>query len=116
MRAGTLPMAAWANLSGLTYFTVRNNSMTGTLPDELATAWPKLEHLDLNWNRFAGAVPEHMHTAARVWGGLSVVKAGKACASQLTREAFAGTIPRAWSALPLQFLDVSNNSLAGARP
>ena len=33
---------------------------------------------------------------------------------QLTKEAFAGTIPSAWSKVPLRFLDVSSNMIGGA--
>ena len=74
-------MAAWANLSGLTIFTIHNNSVTGTLPNELAAAWPRLEHLDLGWNRLAGEGPARMHRAARVGGGLSMFRlAGRVAA------------------------------------
>ena len=50
-------MAAWANLSAMTFLSLRNNNITGTLPDELATAWPNLVSLDLSGNRLAGRVP-----------------------------------------------------------
>lgn len=50
-------MAAWANLSSMRLFSIMNNSMTGTLPNELATAWPKLATLVLSNNRLAGKLP-----------------------------------------------------------
>ena len=71
--AGTLPMAAWANLSSMMSFSMRYNAMTGTLPNELATAWPKLAHLDLSNNRLAGKMPPHKHRAVSVWEGWSSV-------------------------------------------
>ena len=49
-------MAAWANLSSMRVFSINNNSMNGTLPHELATAWPKLAHLDLGLNNLTGKV------------------------------------------------------------
>ena len=60
-RAGTLPMAAWANLSNVRMLTIKNNSMTGTLPSELARAWPKLATLELSQNHLARKVPIHIH-------------------------------------------------------
>ena len=78
-------MAAWANLSGMTSFSIISSSMTGTLPNELATAWPKLTYLDLGSNRLAGKVPAHAHRAAGC-GGPEQVQAGKACVMQLTEE------------------------------
>ena len=50
-------MAAWANLSGMTSFNINSSSMVGTLPTELAAAWPRLTYLDLGVNRFAGGLP-----------------------------------------------------------
>ena len=75
-------MAVWANLSSLQLFTIRNNSMTGTLPNELATAWPHLGVLELGNNSFAGEVP-HMDNnwvLLREPGACS----GEACAMHLT--------------------------------
>ena len=59
-------MAAWANLSAMTIFSLRNNNITGTLPDELATAWPNLTRILLGQNRLVGKVLGLMHGAARV--------------------------------------------------
>ena len=64
--AGTLPMAAWANLSALTLFSLSGNSISGTLPNELVTAWPNLASLDLSGNRLAGRVPARVHRASSV--------------------------------------------------
>lgn len=83
--AGTLPVAAWASLSGMTTFSINGSSMTGTLPNELATAWPKLSYLDLGSNRLAGEVHAHARRAAGC-GGPEQVQAGAACVMQLTED------------------------------
>ena len=57
-------MAAWANLSSLRRFAIRNSSMTGTLPNELATAWPNLAVLELGNNSLTGELP-HMQAGSR---------------------------------------------------
>ena len=62
-------MAAWANLSNMTNFDISGNSMNGTLPNELASAWPRLAALKLSYNQLTGKVPAHTHRAA-VSGGL----------------------------------------------
>lgn len=59
-------MAAWANLSAMTYLSLRNNNIIGTLPDELAAAWPNLTWIFLGQNRLVGKVLGLMHRAARV--------------------------------------------------
>ena len=46
--------------------------------------------------------------------GVSGKNFGKASGVQLTRETYAGTLPVAWSTLPLQTLDVSYNNIMGA--
>ena len=78
-------MAAWANLSGMTSFNINSSLMTGTLPTELATAWPKLNYLDLGFNSLAGKAPAHAHRAAGC-GGSEQVQAGGACMKQLTEK------------------------------
>ena len=60
-------MVAWANMSAMTTFTISNNMMTGTLPSQLAAAWPKLAGLSVKQNRFAGKAHAHMQRAANVW-------------------------------------------------
>jgi hypothetical protein len=52
---GTLPGAAWRNLTRLMSLAVGNNSLTGTLPPELAATSPRLQALILGMNRFTGA-------------------------------------------------------------
>lgn len=48
--AGTLPISAWANLSGLMTLKLSGNRLEGTLPHDLATTCPKLWLLSLSDN------------------------------------------------------------------
>jgi hypothetical protein len=52
---GTLPGAAWRNLTRLTWLSVMYNALTGTLPPELAATSPHLGVLYLDGNSFTGA-------------------------------------------------------------
>ena len=63
-------MAAWANLSSMRLFHIQNNSMTGTLPNELAAAWPLLTELVMARNRLGGEVPMPMHRAVKCLQGM----------------------------------------------
>ena len=65
-------MAAWAGLHSMQTFTV--TGMTGTLPHELATAWPNLAYLDLAYNGFAGVMPAQMN-ANTTWCEMCFIKA-----------------------------------------
>ena len=79
---GTLPLAAWANLSSMRTFAINNNFMTGTLPHELATAWPDLASLDLSYNGFSGKdARTHASRCTRVDAGAS---SDETCSTQLT--------------------------------
>ena len=52
---GTLPMAAWRNLSELTKLQLGGNNFTGSLPPELATIFPHLVKLNVSSSNFTGA-------------------------------------------------------------
>ena len=63
-------MAAWANLRRMRLLNIQNNSLTGTLPNELAAAWPLLTELLLGRNRLGGEVPIPMHRAVHCLQGM----------------------------------------------
>ena len=58
-----------------------NNTLTGTVPSELAKTWPKLANLDLGCNRLAGEVLTHRELGLC---GMAAASSGDACMVQLT--------------------------------
>jgi len=103
---GTLPGAAWRNLTRLQSLLVNDNALTGKLPPELAATSPRLSTLLLHHNGFTGA--------------------SKACSNacrtaHCTEESVArclrraGTLPPEYGRLVnLTFLSARDNGLSGA--
>lgn len=52
---GTLPVAAWRNLSSLSYLTLAFNNFSSTVPASLASALPSLQTLFIDYNCLTGA-------------------------------------------------------------
>ena len=52
---GTLPVAAWRNLSSLSYLTLAFNNFSSTVPASLASALPSLRTLHIDYNCLTGA-------------------------------------------------------------
>ena len=51
---GTLPVAAWRNLSSLSYLTLAFNNFSSSVPASLASALPSLRTLFIDYNCLTG--------------------------------------------------------------
>ena len=101
---GPLP-PAWS--FALQRFTAVSNSLTGSLPD----SWHQLPALDvvrLANNMLNGANLRFVYVGADV---LTCAEDSNKC-----HDGCAGSLPESWSQLPLQYMDVGNNSLEGSLP
>lgn len=101
---GLIPVGSLGNLVELTYLELDNNSLDGTIPNELAMC-RKLQLLNLAQNQLTGSLPPAL-------GNLTDLRA-----LYLQFNYFVGEIPSQLTQLnKLQWLNLSRNSLNGVIP
>ncbi|KAH6798256.1 hypothetical protein C2S52_022810 [Perilla frutescens var. hirtella] len=101
-----IPVNILNTTSFLTYFSLANNSITGTIPASLCSAL-YLQVLDLSDNHLSGSIPHCLLGNATT--SLGVLN--------MRRNDISGYVPDAFSAnCSLKTLDLSNNNLRGTIP
>ncbi|KAG2430827.1 hypothetical protein HXX76_009801 [Chlamydomonas incerta] len=107
--SGTIPAADLAYLTALTYLSLANNGLGGTLPAGL-TALPNLRILDLSLNALTGSLPA-------VWfSGANKLGAGTVWRLSCRQCNLTGSLPAIDAGFTLQTFQVPNNQLAGSIP
>ncbi|KAM0924717.1 hypothetical protein ACQ4PT_004660 [Festuca glaucescens] len=103
---GQIPAPLFNNTPSLRYFYFGNNSLSGPIPDGVASL-SRLETLDMQYNQLSGQVPQAIFNMSR----LQVM--GLAGNGNLT-----GPIPnnQTFSLPMLQFISLGQNSFAGRLP
>lgn len=97
-------LSVLANLTMLERLSISNNSISGRLPENIAS-FKKLKHLDVSNNLFNSSLPLEI-------GKLSLLQN-----LSLAGNSFSGSIPDSISGLTsIRSLDLSHNSLSGSLP
>ncbi|KAF7121484.1 hypothetical protein RHSIM_Rhsim13G0188900 [Rhododendron simsii] len=92
------------NISSLTYVSLVNNTLSGSLPMDMCHCLPLLERLYLFGNKFTGRLPSSI-------GNCTSLKD-----FSLSHNNFTGSIPQEIVKLGLEGLDMFDNSLTGVLP
>eukprot|EP00250_Pteridium_aquilinum_P021756 c25211_g2_i1 orf=47-3391(+) len=101
---GTLPPQL-ADLQGLSYLNVSNNSLHGPIPTRLGELAPSLTHLDLSANNFDGSIPSSL-------AGCTLLQYIDLNSNSLTSQ-FPSFVT---NFTLLGYLDLSSNSITGELP
>ncbi|KAK9724694.1 hypothetical protein RND81_05G093000 [Saponaria officinalis] len=97
-------LSVFANLTMLVKLSMANNSISGSIPDNIAS-FDKLQYLDLSNNLFSNALPSGIGNVATLQN------------LSLSGNNFSGPIPDLISGLTsIQSLDLSRNSFSGSLP
>ena len=101
--SGNIPLELFSNWTELGFFSIANNSFTGSIPREVSR-WESLQYLLLSGNCFNSSIPAELASSLRVL--------------DLSNNYLTGMIPSGFGKLSflLQFLDLSSNHLEGEIP
>ncbi|KAF7088896.1 hypothetical protein CFC21_091966 [Triticum aestivum] len=101
--SGNIPLELFSNWTELGFFSIANNSFTGSIPREISR-WESLQYLLLSGNCFNSSIPTELGSSLRVL--------------DLSNNHLTGMIPSGFGKLSflLQFLDLSSNHLEGEIP
>ncbi|EUC42281.1 hypothetical protein COCMIDRAFT_103959 [Bipolaris oryzae ATCC 44560] len=125
--SGPFPQSV-LKINQLTFLDLRFNQFYGPIPDNVFTAYPSLEALFLNDNKFSGRIPNTIGSFAGEYLVLAnnnlsgSIRDSLASANPLKEfiasgNQLSGSIPGAIGRLPnLHLFDVSNNKLTGTVP
>jgi hypothetical protein len=101
---GSFPLATFINQTKLEYVDINSNYMSGFIPPEISNL-NNLRHLDIGWNSFTGSIPQEMTTLVN----LQYV--------YLHNNQISGNIPSGPGNMPsLEVLYLVNNNLSGTVP
>ncbi|GAB2299128.1 hypothetical protein Dimus_033200 [Dionaea muscipula] len=102
--SGSIPEGILGNLTGLTFLSLRFNSLVGTIPSDIASC-SRLQYLYLQDNSFSGEIP------AALFGLSNLIRL------DLADNEFSGGIPEEFNRLTnLAALYLQNNKLTGKIP